>query len=180
MILNWYTYICIAILSYSHRGNPANQKRYRKMMIIGYTCPTLIVLFTLIAEFAAPECALLRPRFGEEACFFTGKSKNKFAKSINRKTFLVEIFRGKTIISNSFPCFFIEPLAKFVWFHLPILILLLINAFVFCVLCYTICKLDREKSKLGIKNKEQEFERYGVDILLIDAREILCETIMIK
>ena len=41
------------------------------------------------------------------------------------------------------------------------------------MVCYTICKLDREKNKLGIKNKEQEFERYVVHIFLIDNRDII-------
>ena len=41
-------------------------------MIVGYSFPTLIVLCTLIAEHSAPECAQLKPRFGEEGCFFAG------------------------------------------------------------------------------------------------------------
>ena len=48
------------------------EKRYRFLMVFGYTFPTLISLFTLLAEFIAPECASYKPRFGEEGCFFAG------------------------------------------------------------------------------------------------------------
>ena len=127
------------------------------MMVIGYSCPTLIVLCTLITEFSAPECALLRPRF-EEKCFFAGNWYICMTSSFNDFNFYS--FKWKIEISSSkyFCDFFLEPLSRFVWFHLPILILLMINAFVFCVLCRTICKLEGEKAKLGIKNKENKSE----------------------
>ena len=49
-----------------------HERRYRFLVAFGYTFPTVISLFTLLAEFVAPECASYKPRFGEEGCFFAG------------------------------------------------------------------------------------------------------------
>ena len=54
------------------RGYPENQKRYRKTMVLGYAFPTMVSIGTLAAEYLAPKCASLRPRFGEDGCFFAG------------------------------------------------------------------------------------------------------------
>jgi hypothetical protein len=42
------------------------------MMGAGYLVPTIISVCTLITEYAAPNCASFRPRFGEGSCFFAG------------------------------------------------------------------------------------------------------------
>ena len=57
------------------RGNPANDKRYRNTMILGYACPSTIVVVTAITELVAPDCAPFKPRFGEDGCFFAGEKK---------------------------------------------------------------------------------------------------------
>ena len=54
------------------RGFTANLARYRKMMIIGYLTPTIIVLLAMITDYSAPEDAKFRPRIGEGSCFFGG------------------------------------------------------------------------------------------------------------
>ena len=51
-------------------GRPPNAKRYRMNMVTGYALPLIISFCTLITEFSADECALYRPRFNEETCFF--------------------------------------------------------------------------------------------------------------
>ena len=61
------------------------------MIVVGYTCPTLITLCTLIAEYAAPECASFRPRFGEESCFFAGKQYQSYFFTFYR------LFKDKTL-----------------------------------------------------------------------------------
>merc|ERR1719414_1022526 len=99
-----------------------NAKRYRFLMIFGYSCPTMITLFTLLAEWLSPECAPYKPRFGEEGCFFA------------------------------------ESLSNYIWFYLPMSILLMINAFVFFALCHMIIKMDREKIKIGLKNPMKRSE----------------------
>ena len=64
----------VSCIYFVYRGNPANEDRYRNMIIFGYTCPTIITLCTLIVEYGSPECAKYRPRLGEENCFFAGNT----------------------------------------------------------------------------------------------------------
>jgi len=52
------------------RGFTPNKTRYRRMMLVGYLSPTIIVIMTMITEKAAPECASLKPRIGDNSCFF--------------------------------------------------------------------------------------------------------------
>ena len=59
------------IISYD-RGCSPNKTRYRRMMLVGYLSPTMIVIMTMITEKAAPECAPLKPRIGDNSCFFAG------------------------------------------------------------------------------------------------------------
>ena len=54
--------------------------------------------------------------------------------------------------------FFSEPLAKYIWFYLPMSILLMINAVVFFVLCRMVCNLDREKRDMGLRNQKERSE----------------------
>ena len=54
------------------RGCSPNKTRYRRMMLVGYLSPTIIVIATMITEKAAPECASLKPRIGDNDCFFAG------------------------------------------------------------------------------------------------------------
>ena len=63
--------ITLVIFKFCFSGK-THEKRYRFLMAFGYTFPTFISLFTLLAEFIAPECASYKPRFGEEGCFFAG------------------------------------------------------------------------------------------------------------
>ena len=60
-----------SITSYD-RGFTPNKTRYRRMMLVGYLSPTIIVIMTMITEKVAPECAALKPRIGENTCFFAG------------------------------------------------------------------------------------------------------------
>ena len=60
-----------SITSYD-RGFTPNKTRYRRMMLVGYVSPTIIVIMTMITEKAAPECASLKPRIGDNSCFFAG------------------------------------------------------------------------------------------------------------
>ena len=53
---------------------------------------------------------------------------------------------------------FLESLSKYIWFYLPMSILLMINAFVFFALCHMIIKMDREKIKIGLKNPMKRSE----------------------
>ena len=46
--------------------------RYNCEVACGYAVPLVISLLTIIVEFASPRCAIYRPRFGEETCFFSG------------------------------------------------------------------------------------------------------------
>ena len=46
-------------------------------------------------------------------------------------------------------CFFAKLTAKYVWFYLPMSILLLVNDFVFISLAKMLFKLDRKKRRLG-------------------------------
>ena len=57
---------------YHFSGNPANQVRYRKTIVLSYGFPALVSICTLIAEYSSPRCSSFRPRFGEEGCFFAG------------------------------------------------------------------------------------------------------------
>ena len=82
--------VLIWFLIFLYRGNPANKKRYQRMMIVGYSFPTSIVLCTLIAEHSAPECAKLKPRFGEEGCFFAGNLIFFHTKRYNRVTYFLK------------------------------------------------------------------------------------------
>ena len=60
------------ISNYRFSGNPANQVRYRKTIVMSYGFPALVSICTLIAEYSSPRCSSFRPRFGEEGCFFAG------------------------------------------------------------------------------------------------------------
>lgn len=53
---------------------------------------------------------------------------------------------------------FSEPLAKYIWFYMPMSVLLIINAAVFFVLCRMVCYMDREKREMGLKNQKQRSE----------------------
>ena len=56
---------------------------------------------------------------------------------------------------NNWPKNISEPTSKYVWFYLPMTILLFINGFVFCVLSRLLCKLDRDKRHLGISKQNE-------------------------
>ena len=56
------------------RGCTPNKNRYRRMMLVGYLSPTIIIIMTMITEKVAPECATLKPRIGDNSCFFAGNS----------------------------------------------------------------------------------------------------------
>jgi hypothetical protein len=71
IIQTYLNHVYVAFFKYSS-GSPANHRRYRKLIVLSYGFPAFVTLCTLIAEYAAPECASFRPRFGEEGCFFAG------------------------------------------------------------------------------------------------------------
>ena len=49
-----------------------SEKPYNMYLAIGYTVPMVITLLTLTAELTMDTCALGRPKFGMETCFFAG------------------------------------------------------------------------------------------------------------
>ena len=53
--------------------NPKKKDRLWMQIALGYGIPLIISIFTLIVEFTSPRCAIYRPRFGEETCFFSGR-----------------------------------------------------------------------------------------------------------
>ncbi len=54
-------------------GSRSSKKRYRWQMVCGYVVPISLSLITGLVEALAPKCSPIRPRFGEEQCFFTGR-----------------------------------------------------------------------------------------------------------
>jgi len=52
--------------------NPKKKDRLLIEVASGYAVPLIISFLTLIVEFSSPRCAMYKPRFGEETCFFSG------------------------------------------------------------------------------------------------------------
>ena len=50
---------------------------YYMRCLIGYTVPAVTCLCTMISELSLDRCAWGKPRFGEDSCFFAGKSQGK-------------------------------------------------------------------------------------------------------
>ena len=50
---------------------------YIRCCLIGYTVPAVTCLCTMISELSLDRCAWGKPRFGEDSCFFAGKSQGK-------------------------------------------------------------------------------------------------------
>ena len=124
-------------------------------MVLGYAFPTMVSIGTLTAEYLAPKCASFRPRFGEEGCFFAGWPS---IATLNVYTYTY-IISDLTLHSlfNIVPLYdFLELGAKYLWFYLPMSVLLLVNSFVFIALITMLCKLDHQKRKLGLmRHKER-------------------------
>ena len=151
--LDFHTYYYQDLIDFSFlRGKPANKVRYRRTIVVSYGFPAFVSLCTLIAEYSAPRCATFRPRFGEEGCFFAGIL---FIENSNSITFRLFNFEPLNYDFSIKQCYFSEPTSKYIWFYLPMTILLLINAFVFCVLSRLLCKLDRDKRHLGISKQTE-------------------------
>ena len=68
----FFTYQC-----YIFSGSQKNERRYNLEVGCGYGIPFFISLLTIIVEFSADKCFPIKPRFGDEKCFFAGK--NPFA-----------------------------------------------------------------------------------------------------
>ena len=116
-------------------------------MLIGYGAPLLITLLTGIVQASAPWCSPINPRFGEESCFFAGN---------------IELYL-KTLLSllqwNLF--IFLETTSKFVFFYLPIMILLIFNSIMFSLTVRIVYMMDKQKRNLGMVSgqRSNEMER---------------------
>ena len=62
----------ILVMISHYRGHTPNQSRYRRMMLVGYLIPTIIVIMAIVTDKVAPECATLKPGIGDNSCFFAG------------------------------------------------------------------------------------------------------------
>ena len=40
-------------------------------LVVGYTVPLAVVLITFLVEMLADECDPIRPKFGQQQCFFS-------------------------------------------------------------------------------------------------------------
>ena len=62
-------------------GSHSNDKRYRMEMLGSYGAPLIISVLTAIVETTAERCSDIRPRFGEESCFFASMYLKKSSHS---------------------------------------------------------------------------------------------------
>ena len=54
-------------------GSQQDDRRYRLQLCFGYGIPLLISILTIIVELSTDKCFSIKPRFGDENCFFGGE-----------------------------------------------------------------------------------------------------------
>ena len=73
-LVKYFMFLLVSIFHYYRDWyNPKKKDRLLMQIASGYGIPLIISIFTLIVEFTSPRCAIYRPRFGEETCFFSGR-----------------------------------------------------------------------------------------------------------
>ena len=127
-----------------YRGYTPNQSRYRRMMLVGYLIPTIIVIMAIVTDKVAPECATLKPGIGDNSCFFAGN-----IDFVSILWYIIILDTEYETYNLSIVSYFTsEWTAKFFWFHFPMSIALFINTCVYIDFIYALCQSKRQDSTM--------------------------------
>ena len=130
--------------------NPKKKDRLLIEIASGYGIPLIISFLTLIVEISSPRCAIYKPRFGEETCFFSGKAFNNTIYKIEYKVFQYSK-------KHRWICFDVvsDTTSKGIWFFLPLGILLLINLFMFISIVFKMLRLEGKENMSNTKKMKK-------------------------
>ena len=114
-------------------------------LVVGYTVPLAVVLITFLVEMLADECDPIRPKFGQQQCFFSSHVLGIALFTLAHRTWTEFCL--------------IDRLPKFVWFYLPILLMLILNCVAFGFTIAAFMRVEKNKRRLNIRDDKERSEK---------------------